>query len=121
MTDSDLAPVVPQPLAAPPLAMSQPLATLPPTGPALAAPPPARRVNALAIVTMLLAFRAPVAGVIAGHLSLRQIGKNREDGRGFAIAGLVIGYSLIGIAVLVIVLLMIMGGVFVIALYAINH
>ena len=33
-----------------------------------------------------------IAGIICGHISLSQIKKTGEQGRGMAIAGLIIGY-----------------------------
>lgn len=55
------------------------------------------RTNGLAIaslVTGILGFS--ILSVIFGHIALNQIGRSREEGRGLAIAGLVLGY--VGIA-----------------------
>ena len=48
--------------------------------------------NALAIASLICAFLFAPLGVVFGHLSLSQIKKSGEDGRGMAVAGLVIGY-----------------------------
>ena len=48
--------------------------------------------NALAIASLVCAFLFAPLGIVFGHLSLSQIRRSGEDGRGLAIAGLVIGY-----------------------------
>lgn len=53
-------------------------------------PPP--RTNSLAIASLVSAFICAPLGVLFGHLSLSQIKHSGEQGRGLAIAGLVIGY-----------------------------
>lgn len=70
--------------------------------------------NVLAIVSLvtgLLGFTfAPfigsLAAVITGHLALNQIKHTTEQGRGMAVAGLILGYVVLGL-ILVIVSLMI--------------
>jgi len=52
-------------------------------------PPPT---NSLAIASLVCAFVFAPLGIVFGHLSLSQIRRSGEDGRGLAIAGLVIGY-----------------------------
>lgn len=52
-------------------------------------PPPT---NALAIASLICAFLFAPLGILFGHLSLSQIKRSGEDGRGMAVAGLVIGY-----------------------------
>ena len=54
--------------------------------------PPARPTNALAIASLVCAFLFAPLGIVFGYLSLSQIKRSGEDGRGLAIAGLVIGY-----------------------------
>ena len=56
--------------------------------------PPPRTTNALAIASLVCAFLFFPLGIIFGHISLSQIKKTGEEGRGMAIAGLVIGYLL---------------------------
>ncbi len=53
---------------------------------------PTPRTNVLAIVSIVTAFMAPLAAVVTGHLALRQIARSGEEGRGLALAGLIIGY-----------------------------
>lgn len=56
--------------------------------------PPYRppQTNAMAIASLICAFLFAPLGIVFGHLSLSQIKKSGEDGRGLAVAGLVIGY-----------------------------
>ncbi|SJN08715.1 hypothetical protein FM113_04045 [Leucobacter sp. 7(1)] len=49
--------------------------------------------NTLAILALISAFVAPfVAPVVLGHISLNQIKRTGEGGRGLAIAALILGY-----------------------------
>ena len=50
------------------------------------------KTNVLAIISLVSAFFVSLAAVITGHIALNQIKKTGEQGRGLAIAGLVIGY-----------------------------
>ena len=54
-----------------------------PTGP---------KTNTLAIISLVLAFFISLGAVITGHIALNQIKKTGENGRGLALAGLVLGY-----------------------------
>ena len=54
--------------------------------------PPPRPTNALAIASLVCAFLFAPLGIVLGYLSLSQIKRSGEDGRGLAIAGLVVGY-----------------------------
>lgn len=56
--------------------------------------------NTLAIVTIILAFVFSVAGIVTGHIALKQIDRTGESGRGLAKAGLIISYVFTGLAVL---------------------
>jgi peptidyl-prolyl cis-trans isomerase B (cyclophilin B) len=60
--------------------------------------------NALAIVSLVCAFLFAPLGIIFGHISLLQIKKTGEDGRGLAIAGLVISYLITVLTIVVVVL-----------------
>lgn len=72
--------------------------TPPPPPPAQPAPTPyssaptGPKTNTLAIVSLVLAFFISLGAVITGHIALGQIKKTGENGRGLAIAGLVLGY-----------------------------
>ncbi|MCS5721175.1 DUF4190 domain-containing protein [Herbiconiux sp. CPCC 203407] len=61
-----------------------------------AAPP----TNTLAIVTIILAFLFSIAGIVTGHIALKQIDRTGESGRGLAKAGLILSYVFTGLAVL---------------------
>lgn len=56
-------------------------------------PPVPRPTNALAIAALVSAFVFAPLGIVFGHLSLGQIKRTGEDGRGLALAGLIIGYA----------------------------
>lgn len=114
---SDQNPETP-PAATPPArpdAASQPAPPQPPaygsypSGPAGAQPysapaytpyPTPPKTNTLAIVSLIaslvgifvLPFIGSVAGIITGHISLRQIKRTGENGRGLALAGTIVGW-----------------------------
>ncbi len=58
--------------------------------------------NSLAVVSIATAVTGfgAAAGVITGHVSLAQITKSGQAGRGLAIAGVAIGYTVIGLWIL---------------------
>jgi peptidyl-prolyl cis-trans isomerase B (cyclophilin B) len=60
--------------------------------------------NTLAIVSLVCAFLFAPMGIIFGHMSMSQIKKTGEEGRGLAIAGLVIGYMITILTIVVVVL-----------------
>jgi hypothetical protein len=54
---------------------------------------PLPRTNALGIVTLVLGILGfGLVPVITGHIALGQIKRNREDGYGITLAGLILGY-----------------------------
>ena len=60
--------------------------------------------NTLAIVSLVCAFLFAPLGIIFGHMSMSQIKKTGEEGRGLAIAGLVVGYMITILTIVVVVL-----------------
>ena len=66
--------------------------------------PPPQSTNAMAIVSLVCAFLFAPLGILFGHISLSQIKKTGEEGRGLAIAGLVISYLITVVTILVVVL-----------------
>ncbi|MBX7434065.1 peptidylprolyl isomerase [Mycobacterium sp. Y57] len=62
-----------------------------------------RPTNSLAIASLVCAFLFAPLGVVFGHMSLSQIRKTGEEGRGLAIAGLVIGYVIMVATVVVVI------------------
>ncbi|KLL96350.1 hypothetical protein NJ76_16150 [Rhodococcus sp. IITR03] len=75
---------------------------VPPPMPAHGYPQNRPQTNAMAIASFVTSFFVPVLAIIFGHIGLKQIRRNGDEGRGFAIAGLVIGYAFtaIGLAVI---------------------
>ncbi len=65
--------------------------------------PPARATNSMAIASLISAFLFAPLGIVFGHMSLSQIKRSGEDGRGLAVAGLVIGYVVTALTVITIV------------------
>jgi peptidyl-prolyl cis-trans isomerase B (cyclophilin B) len=59
--------------------------------------------NTLAILALVLGFVVPLGGIICGHLALGQIKRTGEGGHGLAMAGLIIGYVLTGLTVLIVI------------------
>lgn len=55
-------------------------------------PQPVRDTNIFAILALIGALTIPPLGIIAGHVALVQLKRTGDNGRGLAIAGLVIGY-----------------------------
>lgn len=53
---------------------------------------PTPQTNALAIASLVCAFLFAPLAILFGHLSLAQIRRSGEEGRGLAVAGLAIGY-----------------------------
>jgi uncharacterized membrane protein len=86
----------------------------------IAPAPPTNVLAVLSLVGSIIGFH--VVGVIMGHIALAQIKRTRESGRGLAIAGLVIGYVVLGFwiaALLLWVIGLIVTAVFGIAMYSI--
>jgi hypothetical protein len=65
--------------------------------------PPAKT-NTFAILALVFAFILHPLGAIFGHVSLGQIKRTGEEGRGLAIAGIAVGWSLTAIWVGVVAL-----------------
>jgi peptidyl-prolyl cis-trans isomerase B (cyclophilin B) len=59
--------------------------------------------NSMAIVSLVCAFLFAPLGILFGHISLSQIRKTGEEGRGLAIAGLVIGYVITVLSIVTVV------------------
>lgn len=63
--------------------------------------PPPPKTNTLAIASLVCSFLFAPLGILFGHLSLSEIKKTGEQGRGLAIAGLVIGYVVVAATIIV--------------------
>jgi peptidyl-prolyl cis-trans isomerase B (cyclophilin B) len=59
--------------------------------------------NGMAVASLICAFLFAPLGIVFGHVSLSQIKKSGEEGRGLAIAGLVISYLVTVVSILVVV------------------
>lgn len=104
-----------------------------PPSPAYPSSPVARQQNPLAVASFILAcasplawwlFMVPVIGdqlgfiaaispipaIILGHIALSQIKKRGQAGRGLALAGVIIGYCLLGIGVLLAIVIFVILG-----------
>jgi hypothetical protein len=89
--------------AQPPYGAAQPYGA-----PAYTPYPAPPKTNALAIVSLitsivgivLIPFLGSLAGVITGHISLKQLKTNGENGRGMALAGTIIGWVGLAFAVI---------------------
>jgi len=92
MTDPSDQPSVPPVPPTPPAPAAAPAYAPAPAAPAYAAAPAAPKTNVLAIVSLVSAFFISLVAIITGHIALSQIKKTGEQGRGLAIAGLIIGY-----------------------------
>lgn len=61
--------------------------------------------NTLAIISFVLAFMVPIAPIVLGVVSLKQISKTQEKGRGLAIAGTLVSILFILITIVAIIFL----------------
>ncbi|MGV0805063.1 peptidylprolyl isomerase [Mycolicibacterium setense] len=66
--------------------------------------PPSAQTNGMAIASLVCAALFAPLGIVFGHISLSQLKHSGEQGRGIAIAGLVIGYVLTVLGILATVL-----------------
>ncbi len=80
-----------------------------PGAPGWGVPPytPPARTNALAIISLVagcaqfaFCFLSSIVAVVTGHIARRQIKRTGEQGAGFALAGLILGYVGLGLTVL---------------------
>lgn len=53
--------------------------------------------NPLAVASLVSAFFMPIAAIVLGHLALGQVARSGEQGRGLAVAALVLGYGAIAL------------------------
>ncbi|WP_083653983.1 peptidylprolyl isomerase [Mycobacterium sp. GA-1841] len=61
----------------------------------------------MAVAALVCAFVIAPLGIVFGHISLSQVKRSGEQGRGLAIAGLVIGYVMTALSILLAVLLVV--------------
>lgn len=113
MTDPNLPEQPAQPGAqpAPPAAPAYSAPAAPAYGAPAYSAPASSKTNVLAIVSLVSAFFISLVAIITGHIALSQIKKTGEQGRGLAIAGLIIGYVGLVIGILWIVFAIVLAGV----------
>ena len=64
-----------------------------PTAAAATVYPPVRRTSTLAVLTLVFGILGfGVVPIITGHIALSQLKRSGEEGRGLALAGLILGY-----------------------------
>ncbi len=80
-----------------------PYGTPPPYGPGPYPYPPPPATNGMAIASLICAFVFAPLGIVFGHISLSQIRRSGEEGRGLAIAGLVISYLVTVLTILAVI------------------
>lgn len=66
--------------------------------------PPSAHTNGMAVASLVCAVLFAPLGIVFGHISLSQLRRSGEQGRGIAIAGLVIGYVMTALAIVATVL-----------------
>lgn len=67
------------------------------------------------VIGYVLAVVAPVSAILAvifGHIALSQIKKTGQAGRGMALTGVIVGYILIGVSILIFILVFAVLGLF---------
>ncbi len=62
--------------------------------------PPQRGYNTMSIVALVLAFFFSIVGVILGFVALSQIKRTGEQGRGLAIAAIIVGFVEIALSII---------------------
>lgn len=66
-------------------------------------PGPGTTTNVMAILSLIFAFIMAPVGIILGAIALHQIGQTHEEGKGLAVAGLVISIVFTAITILAII------------------
>jgi hypothetical protein len=65
--------------------------------------------NTMALVGFILSLSGVatgitlIPGIVLSHIGMSQIKRTGESGRGFALAGLIVGYCLLGLSVLAVI------------------
>ncbi len=62
------------------------------------------KTNGIAIAALITSFFVSVLGIILGFVALSQIKTSGEQGRGLALAGIIIGFVSVGITLLVLII-----------------
>jgi len=70
---------------------------------------PAKRTNTLAVVSLVLAFVAPLIGFILGFVALSQVKSRGENGRGLALSAVIVGGAITALYVVLIIAVAVAG------------
>ena len=70
---------------------------------------PAPRTNTLAIVSLVLAFFAPLIGFVLGFVALSQVKSRSENGRRLALAAVIVGGVITALYVVLIIAVAVAG------------
>ncbi|MDQ1609332.1 MAG: hypothetical protein QOE16_2064, partial [Microbacteriaceae bacterium] len=62
---------------------------------------PAERTNPLAIASLIVVFFSSLIGLILGHVALSQIKRSGENGRGLALAAVIVGWTFTGVVIVI--------------------
>lgn len=68
---------------------------------------PVQKTNSMAIAALVASLTVSFLGIVFGHIALSQIRRTGEEGRGLAIAGLIIGYIATAISAILLILLLV--------------
>ena len=74
--------------------------------------------NTMALVGFILSVSGAatgitlIPGIVLSHIGMSQIKRTGESGRGFALAGLIVGYCLLGLSVLAIIVVVLLAIIF---------
>lgn len=72
------------------------------------APSTLAHTNTYALVSILLVFIMPLAGIIFGHLALGQIKRSGDTGRGMALTATILGYTFFAFVILYVIWIFVM-------------
>jgi peptidyl-prolyl cis-trans isomerase B (cyclophilin B) len=67
--------------------------------------------NTMSIVAFILAFFVSIVGIILGFVALSQIKRTGEQGRGLALAAVIIGFVEVAIGILIFIFVLIAVGI----------
>ena len=67
--------------------------------------------NTMSIVAFILAFFVSIVGIILGFVALSQIKRTGEQGRGLALAAVIIGFVEVAIGILIFIFVLIALGI----------
>ncbi|MCB0911086.1 MAG: DUF4190 domain-containing protein [Propionibacteriaceae bacterium] len=78
-----------------------------------ATPPAADRTNVFAILAIVTVWFTGILGLVFGYIALSQIKRTGERGAGMAKAAVVIGWIAVAIALAMVLMLVVAGGIYI--------